>query len=860
MTFSQNDIFNASVMAESLLPRPRVGAILEAASRSKLVYVIAGAGFGKTTAVRHFVEGYPEAVMRWVQLTESDNIGSRYWENLTHVISFDNPELSARLRELGFPETAARFKQFVTILRATEHLSLKTFLVLDDFHLIKSSKALAFAERCAHLQIPGACVILISRSEPDINVVSLFSKGQVQIITEEELRFTGDEITAYLNHRQIPVTPGDALKFLESTDGWALAVHLLSMALKRRPKNPGQAQEAMKGNINKLIETEAFGNLLEREKKALVQMSLISDLPAVGAILCELFGVESLGKILPRISSFVWFDSFADELRVHPLYLDYLRSRQDILSIGEERAVYAIAADWCVKHDYSTDAFFYFSKLGDYGRMLEILLSYPFRLPQETCLYFLGILEGLGKTAENRGERNYLLLTNLFVPLLYAGAGNYLEARERSLSTICEWGESGDEFAPYLLYTAYCNLAYINMYTCVSSHRYDFALNLKNAIANFNRSKVAPVRVKGSFAFANVRSFACLVGAGACEGDVDAFLESSRRASVYIKQTYHCLYYGYEELAACEAAFYRNKIEAARSSAHLALLRSREKNQRQIEMMADFYLLRIAAYDGDRQMAEEMARQLRAHLDVEEFWNRQPLYDLFMGFYYAATGECESAAGWIASDERDEATEAHIPVMELIVGVKLKIAAKNYNRALAVLAKSYPRNAEYRFLFGELTLSLLQAAARASTGDAKGAAADLETAYEISCEGAFPTPFIELGAEFKTLRKAAQEAGTTIPAKWLDMIGRKASAYAKKTGALKSAPDALPNQPDQIRLSVREREVLAEVSRGLSREEIAASRYMSVNTVKKVMQSIFLKLGANNNAEAVRIAAGMKII
>ena len=55
-------------------------------------------------------------------------------------------------------------------------------------------------------------------------------------------------------------------------------------------------------------------------------------------------------------------------------------------------------------------------------------------------------------------------------------------------------------------------------------------------------------------------------------------------------------------------------------------------------------------------------------------------------------------------------------------------------------------------------------------------------------------------------------------------------------------------------LSKREREVLCFASSMLSTEEIAASMYLSVNTVKTHFKSIFRKLGATRRGEAVRRA------
>ena len=48
--------------------------------------------------------------------------------------------------------------------------------------------------------------------------------------------------------------------------------------------------------------------------------------------------------------------------------------------------------------------------------------------------------------------------------------------------------------------------------------------------------------------------------------------------------------------------------------------------------------------------------------------------------------------------------------------------------------------------------------------------------------------------------------------------------------------------------------MLTDLYHGLSRAEIAAGRYLSVNTVKTILHGLYAKLGAENNVDAVRIA------
>ena len=62
------------------------------------------------------------------------------------------------------------------------------------------------------------------------------------------------------------------------------------------------------------------------------------------------------------------------------------------------------------------------------------------------------------------------------------------------------------------------------------------------------------------------------------------------------------------------------------------------------------------------------------------------------------------------------------------------------------------------------------------------------------------------------------------------------------------------------RLSEREREVLRLLSGMLSTAEIATEMYISVNTVKTHLRSIYRKLSAAHRGEAVRRARELELI
>lgn len=837
--------------------RPRIDKMLMNAAQGRLVYIVAGAGYGKTQAVHKYIEQQPDAVVRWVQLSDGDNLCSHYWERIAHAVSKDNGVMAAQMRQLGFPDTPARFKQFKDILRDTEHKHRKVFIVLDDFHLIHSKDILNFTERCINAQTPNLCVFILSQNEPEINIVSLLSKGAASLITEDMLRFTKAEAEDFFIQCAVPICTTELLQLMEVTKGWALALNMLATNLMKTPNNLQYALGAMRQSVFKFLETDVWRDFPQKVQKAIVKLSLLAELPVAPL---QSFAEEwDALKSTPGLTSFIWHSSLTNDIKINPIYLEFVQSKLDTLTWEEKQQTYAKAATWCAENGFFMDAIGYYAKLRQFASITKTFFSYPFKLPLDVSEYFLELLQNLNPDSREEKDPQFLFLTNYFIPLLLVGAGRYEEAERRCNDIVKTWETVDTPLANILLYMTYSNLTYIDMYNCTLTHSYLAPMHLEKSVDYFKRSVLPATDVATAFINADIRSFACLVGAGAPFAKLDEFLEATRQTERLIEETRHSVYAGYEDLLICEYAFFKNQPDTARNHAHKAIAKANAKKQYSIALLAEKYLLRIAAQQGDHLLVKEALKQMHSYLDIPDFSSRQLYYDLYTGAFYALVGLPQLVPRWIITDEKELYPGIKIPSRELYASALYYITAKQYHQALAILCASYPRPPRERLLFGEVRILLLTAVAHIRTGDGASAMASFEKAYHLSFDGVLEMFFVELGRELHPLASMA-ESETNIPKTWLQTIDRKASIYAKKTAMVTTALKAEMGIKEMVALSTREKEVLNDLYQGLSRDEIAENRFLSVNTVKKTLQSIYVKLDAGNSVDAVRIALENNLI
>ncbi|MCL2030896.1 MAG: hypothetical protein FWG93_05065, partial [Oscillospiraceae bacterium] len=151
--------------------RPRLNKLLEEGVQSPLVIVCAGAGTGKTAALRDFTRGYRAAVV-WLQISERDNVGARFWESFTRAVAAVNEPFAAALRKLGFPGSGDKLSQYTALTRKYDREERRV-VVLDDFHRLEDPAVLAFLQQAIAVLPEGMSLVLASRATPRVDVAGL---------------------------------------------------------------------------------------------------------------------------------------------------------------------------------------------------------------------------------------------------------------------------------------------------------------------------------------------------------------------------------------------------------------------------------------------------------------------------------------------------------------------------------------------------------------------------------------------------------------------------------------------------------------------------------------------------------------
>ncbi|MDR2102274.1 MAG: helix-turn-helix transcriptional regulator, partial [Treponema sp.] len=842
----QNQFFHSNVSLvqqnQFYLERPQLNRLMEQAIRAPLVTVVAGAGYGKTQMVYSFLRNSPRLIA-WLQLSEEDNNEWRFWENCVMTLSFAIKELAGQLAGLGFPATEEQFSRYRAIYRS--HISPKEqhIVVFDDLHLIRNKAVLRFIERSidAYVSVSYAnisSIILISRTAPGINTGKFLSRDLLARIGEEDLRFSREETGAYFQQQQITLPAASLSRLYRDTEGWAFAVYLVGLSLKKGSAAIDYGRSSLRLNIFKLIEGEVFSPLSGDLQKYLIRLSLIDHLAP--DLLAEIASGKKLsrkvlsGKALieemEQIGSFIRFDAYLNVYRLHHLFLEYLSEKQRQLTEEEKRDVYTKAARWCAGHNMKMDALNYYEKAADYANVIAVIYSLPLALPDQIARY---ILEILNRTPPEMYEKN---------PLIYM-------LRSRILASLTLFQEAQAELREIIpkiealppsvmnhrvLMGCYINLGFIGVITGVYTRDFGFTGYFEKAARHGALGGHVP---KPPISVVTLGPYVCRVGSPE-KGEPERFIEAITAAVPYAAAAMGGCTWGMDDLARAELAYFKGDLPGAERSARLALNKARERDQYEIENRALFYLLRINLARGKDGEIRDLIKQLEAQRAQVHYLNRFIYHDIVLGWYYTQIGQTGPLAPWLKNDFEASDLNSMAQGLERMVKAKYCFCRKKYPAALAFLEnREEPHNAG-ALLMGRIEILALEAVCRYQDRDREGAFGVLKEAYDLAQPNALYMPFIELGKAMRTLAGAALKTGTSgIPAPWLERIRRHASAYAQKIfAAAGESRQSRDNPHGGSALSRRETAVLIGMSRGFTREEIALDAGISVNTVKSAVR------------------------
>jgi len=377
---------------------------MNAAMTGTLTLVVAPAGWGKTTLLHawHAQASCDAWSLAWVSLDAGDNDPIRFW---TYVLTALNTLHSgvgetalALLYAASFPTEAV----LTTLLTALNQLPIGTVLVLDDFHHIEAQPIHDALTYFVEPLPPKVHLVIASRSDPLLPLARLRAQGALTEVRAPDLRFTVEESSAFLVEAiGLPLSAEQVAALQARTEGWIAGLHLAALSLQDR-EDVASFIAAFSGSHRYVIDY-LLEEVLSRQPAA-VQDFLLQTciLDRFCGPLCDVVRRrEDSQALLVHLEGSNLFLVTLDEqrqwYRYHHLFAEALRSRLQQTQPALVAELHRQASHWYEQHqlfdeavahalavpdlDYAARLIEQHGRSGDYPGQFQVLLGWLNRLP-----------------------------------------------------------------------------------------------------------------------------------------------------------------------------------------------------------------------------------------------------------------------------------------------------------------------------------------------------------------------------------------------------------------------------------------------------------------------------------------------
>jgi LuxR family transcriptional regulator, maltose regulon positive regulatory protein len=864
---------------EWAVQRPRITELIAEGTRWCPLTVVTGPpGAGKTVALALWAAAAPPGPVAWISLDEYDNRPGVFWSSVVAAMRRSGVAVP------GTSSAAARGRaaDHVFLLRLASSLASHeppVTLVVDDLHVLTEPPLLTGLDFLLRNVGSGLRLVVSSRMDPPLPLHRYRLAGGLAEIRAGDLAFSVAEAGLLMGQYSTTLSAGSLERLTRRTEGWAAGLRLAAISMDTHPDPDQFVKEliAEDSALTSYLVDEVLNTQPPEARDVLLSTSILDQVSAEA--IGELVGNEQASRILPdlaRTNAFVQ-PTGTGKYRYHPLFAEVLRLKLRRECPDRLAALHRRAARWYERNGPLTEAVRHAISAGDWQLAADLVID---------ALAISEIIEPRGSLLAS--EFSGMPLGGSWTgpqPHLVFAAAELAAGRQESCAAALATAERILECLPADQEAA-GRLAATTIRVAVSLRTGE---DLTAAAAAAARAEALVSRIPGDKLAQHPEIRArVLVGRGAVglwSGHLDEaarILDTGAAAAAAAGADYEqadCL----GRLALTEAL--RGRLRrAAKLAAQSTAAPVADKQPPPAQPAALLALAWVHLERNDLREAHRLLKQVDAALRVSP--------DMLIG----AVAWLAVARGGLAEGRPSAATQAVAtarswPCVPAWLERRLSLAESwahvetgDIRAAVAAAGKAGGG--------GSLEAAVTIAGAWAAAGESQNAAHALAPVLaarsgvteRVRLQAWLVDARLSYGSDdpargrrslVSALRLAEREQirlPFVMERGWLGPVLRRdpqlADTYQR---LLAPAPSRYqlpvpPGAPDEAKIAVvepltkREREVLRHVSLMMNTAEVASEMYLSINTVKSHLKSIYRKLAAAHRGEAVRRARQLELI
>lgn len=340
----------------------------------RAVLVNAPAGFGKTTVMTQLLSRCQRQGMDtiWLTLDGGDNDVSRFLAGFSAAVASLSPANAPDLARMRNADVVSWILQRI----ADNPRPLAIFF--DDYEAIRNPVVHGLVARGIESIPLRTCLFVGSRTLPQIGLARLRARGSLVEIDASQLRFSIQEVQDFLAQScNVPLNDAQLEKLQKSTEGWATALWLASLAMENHGDTEAFLNSFSGSNaaIASYLAEDVLAALEPRLRDFLLRSSILDDLTP--SLCNKLLKIDDSLELLQQLDQqqlfLVAVDAQRELYRYHSLFLDFLRHQMQRRHARELPELHRIACQAYLDEDRIIPAIRHALLSGDMQHATELL-------------------------------------------------------------------------------------------------------------------------------------------------------------------------------------------------------------------------------------------------------------------------------------------------------------------------------------------------------------------------------------------------------------------------------------------------------------------------------------------------------
>ena len=597
--------------------------------------------------------------------------------------------------------------------------------------------------------------------------------------------------------------------------------------------------------INHIFEERYFGSYSQNHRKLLVKLSLLNSFSF--DFIVNLYDGNGTDLEYLKRNVFLFEESIGNRYYIHNMYRIFLQSKKYILSDDEKTAVWQQAALYHLNSGDILEAVECFRKCGDHGNMLDTIFNSAisvFGISEQTAELYLEYFDLL--TPEEL-QKNPLV--ECCKALIYTCTYQLEQAEPLLIKLEQDLSRIATPDAMSILGEVYIVHGLVSMMRADESFGDHFKKAVDLLPNGSKLSKTNDMKVCNNYSFFMPDNL---------PGTKDRIERAIHYGVPWMARAMNGGINGMEHVFSAEMAYLSFKLESAQQHAYRAIYKAKKTEQYDLICNSYFILARTAYLQGNFKEMRKHIDSIVAYAEKYEIGVLKEIRDTALTWYYIKLQDYAKIPKYIFSidySNNDGPTyNNRLTYMRLLIAYSNYLISTGENSKVVALL-------DFPYIYDAITQDylagyILRAIGYYNLGDFTTAIDMLWQAYDLSYNNGLTALFIEAEKPMISLIDAARrQNGYNFDPKWMDYIEEQSRIATKHAVAIRKDYRIMNTvKANDNPLTKKELDILQALSRGMKREEIASERYISINTVKTYIRSIYNKLGTSNRAEAISIA------